>query len=80
MENQINIDFNEIKSLRNTMDKYGDIDYMVRGVNDNGEDQQIHISHDNIIVETFQENGWLRVNTYWYDGTCEETFNGRWNK
>lgn len=76
---QIFIDFQDLDQLREVMDEHGDISQMVFGKNpDTGEDQTIHISHENIILETNQNNGWVRVNTYWYDGTEEETFKGRW--
>lgn len=77
--NQIFIDFSDIDQLREIMDEHGDIGQMVFGKNpDTGEDQTIHISHGNIILETNQSNGWVRKNTYWYDGDVEETFVGRW--
>ena len=36
-------------------------------------------AHDNIVVSTFQDNGWVRVNYYDEKGfPCGETFDGRY--
>lgn len=44
------------------------------GNNAEGERVAISVNKDNITVETFQNNGWVRQNTYWNDCTTEETF------
>lgn len=41
---------------------------------ESGEPQTIAVSDDKITVWTLQDNGWTRVNTYWLDGTREETY------
>ena len=37
------------------------------GENNDGEKIKIHISENNIIVDTYQENGWIRRNVYTKD-------------
>lgn len=44
------------------------------GHNEDGEVVSTSINHDNIVVETFQKNGWIRTNVYWEDGTIEELY------
>lgn len=68
----------DLSAMRRLMDLYGDTRDLKIGVNENGEDTQISISRDCIRVTTMQHNGWVRKNTYWRDGTREETFDGRW--
>ena len=51
---------------------------MCRIMDENGEDTCLSVCHDKITVKTHQYNGWVRINTYWRDGTREETFDGRW--
>ena len=44
------------------------------GVNEDGENVIVSIDDRLAEVKTLQKNGWIRVNTYWYDGTSEETY------
>lgn len=74
----IEFKWNDIDNLREIMDEYGDIDHMIFGENQDGEGQQISIGHENIIVDTFQTNGWVRRNVFWYDGAVEETYPEKW--
>lgn len=74
----IEFKWNDIDNLREIMDEYGDIDYMVFGENQDGEDQTISIGQENIIVNTFQTNGCVRRNVFWYDGTVEEMYPKKW--
>ena len=60
------------------MDTYGDSTAPFFGRNENGEDTCLSVCRDKITVRTHQYNGWVRINTYWRDGTREETFDGRW--
>lgn len=62
------------------MDEKGHSDTMFLGINENMEDTTISIFHNKIVYVTFQSNGWVRKNTYWRDGTREETFAGKWNQ
>lgn len=61
------------------MDKYGDSEMPFDGKNQDGEAVLVSISKDNIAVRTYQNNGWIRINTYWRDGTTEETYDGSGN-
>jgi hypothetical protein len=44
------------------------------GKNVDGENIMISVNTDNITVETFQNNNWIRENIYWKDGTREELY------
>lgn len=52
------------------------------GKNENGEMVIFHIEDEGVLVETYQENGWVRMNHYLIDEDFgiirEEYFNGRW--
>lgn len=78
MNNVIEINPRDHKVLCSLMDEYGGSKTMKLGENENGENVQISIFFDRICVSTMQHNGWVRVNTYWRDGTREETFDGKW--
>lgn len=81
MENQrktINFDPLDWESMLKIMDEYGDSDTMFPGANENMEETYISVYQDKIVVSTNQHNGWVRINTYWRDGTREETFKGKW--
>ncbi len=79
MPETILIDFTDFDALRNLMDTHGEtLDSMISAVNEEGEDQTISINPDNIVLDTCQNNGWVRRNIYWYDGDVEELFDGRW--
>ena len=78
---QIQIDdWSDLDYLQTLMDKYGEsTDEDFFGKNQNGEDIRIAIHPDRIILVTYQENGWVRKNYYWADGTTEELFDGKWS-
>ena len=42
--------------------------------NDDGEDVLISVFDDRIVMETYQENGFIRTNILHEDGTTEELF------
>ena len=67
-------DPNDLGSMCELMDKYGDSDTMFMGVNTEFEETEIFIFPDKIVYATYQK----RENVYWRDGTREETFKGRW--
>ena len=69
---------NDLGSMCELMDKYGDSDTMFMGVNTEFEETEISIFPDKIVYVTYQHNGWVRKNIYWRDGTREEMFDGRW--
>ena len=78
MTKTIKFDPTDLNGMISLMDDYGDSTTMYPGTNEDGEDIHISIYHDRIVVSTMQENGWNRINTYWRDGTREETFDGKW--
>ncbi len=80
-ENQaFDFDPSDYKAMLDLMDEKGDSDTLFLGSNENMEDTTISISRDKIVYVTFQNNGWVRKNVYWRDGTTEEIFDGRWNQ
>lgn len=60
------------------MDRYEDYPEMLFGKNENGEDVTLSVNEDNITVQTFQSNHWIRENVVYHDGSTDELFNGRW--
>jgi hypothetical protein len=78
MENPLNFNPFDLAEMKDIMDKHGDSKTMYPGVNENGETVFISIYHDRIVVSTMQDNGWNRINTYYRDGSSDETFDGKW--
>ena len=71
--------FADIKARKELMAQFGNSKMPFFGVNEDGEDVEVHIAESSIIVKTNQENGWTRVNYYGADGEAEgESFDGRW--
>lgn len=80
-ERKLNIeiaDWSDVEHLKMLMNRYGRTKLPFSGRNEIGEDIEISIFEDRIICITFQENGWVRENWYWEDGTVEEMFPQRW--
>lgn len=77
MSKVIRFDPTDWDSTLKIMDEYGASKTMFPGTNEKGEDVWISPYPDRVVMKTFQKNGWTRINTYWRDGTCEETFDGR---
>lgn len=75
---KITIDLSDLKGSRKLMDEqvYGTTSLI--GNNDHGEKTYASISKESIIIETYQENGWVRQNWLHYDGSREEIFDRRW--
>ena len=73
-EKTFTLDPPDLEGMRKLMDEYGDSETMFPGKNEDGELVFISIYHDRIIQETYQANDWIRRNTYWRDGTREETY------
>lgn len=71
-------DPSDLGAMRKLMKEKGGGDTMFLGVNEEFEETEISIFNDKIVYVTYQRNGWVRKNTYWHDGTREETFNGKW--
>lgn len=70
----MNIDFANFQQLVNLMDHADDYPTMLIGENEDENLVTTSILHDRVIVETYQSNNWIRVNTYWRDGVIEETY------
>lgn len=69
--------FPDIDVRRKLMKEYGKFQMPYFGVNEDGENVELHIAEDSIVVRTYQENGWIRVNYYDAEGYAEgETFEG----
>lgn len=64
-------DFEDMLQL---MDRYEDFDTMLMGTGENDECVTLSVYADKIIRQTYQENGWIRISTYWRDGTIDEEF------
>ena len=75
---QIHFDPTDLRGMIAIMDEHGNSDSMYPGINENGEIVYISVYHDSIVTRTEQDNGWYRLNTYYRDGSRDETFDGRW--
>ena len=78
MAKQINFDPTDLDGMLALMDEHGESKTMFPGENENGERTDISIFKDKIVCSTMQQNGWVRQNVYWRDGTREELYDGRW--
>lgn len=74
----IEIDFSDLDSICEAMDKYHETKTMLLGKNADGEMVTTSIFEDHIVLQTFQNNHWIRKNYYYRDGTVEELFEGKW--
>ena len=77
---KIKFDPSDLKSMRKLMDECGNCYAPFMGVNDDNEGTTTSVYSDKIIVVTFQKNGWTRKNIYYYDGSSDELFEGKWDK
>lgn len=79
-ENTFHFDSTSPKHLRQLIKEYGKSNTMFPGTNSDGERMTISINaKEGIITNTYQNNGWIRVNYYGVDGFSEgETFDGKW--
>lgn len=68
------IDPSDYEGMISLMERASEFPMPWSGKNDDGEETMVSIGEDNIIMETCQNNGWLRENTYWKDGTVEESY------
>lgn len=80
MMSTFRFDSTDPKLLRELIREYGNSKSMFTGTNEDGERMTISIDTENgIVTNTFQSNGWVRVNYYGSDGLPEgETFDGKW--
>ena len=77
---KIKFDPRDHKGMLKLMKEHGNDGVMHTGTNEDGEDVSISVYNDTIIVVTYQNNGWVRKNFYYSDGSSEELFEGKWNK
>lgn len=77
-EDTIHFDPRNQEGLCRLMDSADGSLKLLKGINDCGEEINMMIQSDKVVVDTFQENGWIRRNTYWRDWSQEETFEGKW--
>ena len=71
--------FKSAEGRRLLMKRYGGSRFPYSGVNEDGEQVLVSISADSIVINTFQSNGWVRVNYYDAEGSPDgETFDGHW--
>lgn len=71
----INFDPHDWKGMRELCNRANEFKVPWSGTNEDGEHIMISVNEDNITVETFQKNGWLRENVYWVDNfIVEELF------
>ena len=68
----INLDTSDFKGMIDLMDIADEFTSMQFGKNAEGETVAISVNHDNITVETFQDNGWTLETIFYRDGTVEE--------
>lgn len=80
--NELSTRFADIEGRKELIKKYGNSDTAFTGENADGETVVISIDTENgIVLNTYQKNGWVRINYYNKDGIAEgETFDGRWDK
>ena len=80
MMSTFRFDSTDPKLLRELIREYGDSNTLFSGTNEEGERMTVSIDTEHgIVTNTFQSNGWVRVNYYGTDGLPEgETFDGKW--
>ena len=79
--NELTKNFADDKTRKEIIEKFTDYKQAFFGKNEDGEDVEIHIAESGIILKTYQNNGWLRVNYYDENGYAEdEVFNGKWDR
>lgn len=71
---ELDIDFSDLTSLINLMNNSEKYPTILMGQNEEGENVWISINKNNITLQTFQNNDWMRTNIYYRDGTVEELY------
>lgn len=64
----------DAKSCEKIIKTYGKSGLLTMGEAANGDSVTLSVCADHITTETLQRNGWTRINTYWLDGTTEESY------
>lgn len=70
----IKFDPTDLAGMCRLMDEHGASKTAYPGKNESGERVLISIFPEKIVVSTSQKNNWVRKNTYYRDGSCDETF------
>lgn len=80
ISDELSTRFADVKGRQELIEKYGNSNTMFTGENSDGETVTVSIDKEKgIILKTYQNNGWLRVNYYNKEGYAEgESFDGRW--
>lgn len=79
--NELSRQFPTVEGRKQLIRQHGDSDTMYSGKNEDGEDVTVSIDRTGIVLNTYQQNGWVRVNYYDADGFASgETFDGRWKE
>lgn len=78
--NEMSARFTSAQGRRELIEKFGDSEAMFTGTNADGEMVTVSIHKEKgIVLNTYQENGHVRVNYYGKDGQPEgESFDGKW--
>ena len=76
----IAFDSSDLEGMRKIMAQYGDTEFPFYGKNEDGESISISVFPDRIVTVTEQANGWVRKNTFYSDGSRDETFDGTWTE
>jgi len=77
-DDALRFDPSDLAGMKQLMDKFSESVTIFSGENEAGETVYISICHSRIVVRTLQENHWIRLNVYYRDGSCDETFDGKW--
>ena len=77
--NRVSQKFTSAEGRREIMKEFGGSPLPFHGQNEDGEQVLASIRKDGITIQTYQSNGWLRINYYDQNGAAAgETFNGKW--
>lgn len=68
------VDVDDLDSMIALMDRADEFPDTLMGTNEYGENTLIEIASDCIKITTLQDNGWMRDNYYYPDGTVEEVY------
>ena len=70
----ITIDLTDLSAMRVLMDTYNNYPELMLARTNTGESVLVSIRPDHIIADTTQQNGWIRRNVLWRDGSSEELY------
>ena len=73
-------DYDLVYDIEELCAKYSHLDHALIGETVEGETIMISINKGEVITEVYQDNGWVRKNIYYLDGSSEELYNhGNYN-